>query len=70
MEHYGLPHLKALKGGQGGASLRGGHRGARLIDVAGVGGVPLPYGICVNADVPLEVVTLDYQEWLRSIWIG
>lgn len=78
MTHYALPSLKATHGsiinissktavaGQGGTSGYTASKGAQLALTREWAVELLPYGIRVNAIIPAEVMTPQYQEWVAS----
>lgn len=79
MAHAMLPFLKASKGsivnigskvavtGQGGTSGYAAAKGAILELTADWAAELLPYHIRVNAIVPAEVMTPQYQDWLKRV---
>ncbi|MFZ0661888.1 MAG: SDR family oxidoreductase [Acidobacteriaceae bacterium] len=78
MTHYALPALKAARGaivnissktavtGQGGTSGYAASKGAQLALTREWAVELLPYGIRVNAIVPAEVRTPQYETWLST----
>lgn len=78
MTHYALPALKAARGavvnissktavtGQGGTSGYVAAKAAQLGLTREWASELLPYGIRVNAVVPAEVTTPQYQDWLAK----
>ncbi len=76
--HYALPHLKAARGaivniasktavtGQGNTSGYASAKGAILALTREWAAELLPYGIRVNAIVPAEVTTPQYERWLAT----
>lgn len=78
MAHYAVPALKATRGvilnissktavtGQGGTSGYAASKGAQLALTREWAVELLPYGIRVNAIIPAEVKTPQYQNWLAT----
>lgn len=78
MTHYSLPALKASRGavvnvssktavtGQGGTSGYVAAKGAQLALTREWAVELLPYGIRVNAIIPAEVMTPQYQKWITT----
>lgn len=78
MAHYALPMLKAERGcivnisskvaltGQGGTSGYAAAKGGQLALTREWAAELLPFGIRVNSIVPAEVMTPQYQWWLRT----
>ncbi len=79
MVHYAVPHLKASKGaivnissktaltGQGNTSGYAASKGAQLALTREWAVELAPYGIRVNAIVPSEVMTPQYESWLQTL---
>ncbi|WP_234571576.1 SDR family oxidoreductase [Rhodohalobacter sp. 614A] len=78
LAHYALPHLKKTKGsivnissktaitGQGGTSGYAASKGAQLALTREWAVELAQYGIRVNAVVPAEVMTPQYERWINS----
>lgn len=78
MAHYGLPALKRSRGtilnissktavtGQGGTSGYAASKGGQLALTREWAVELLPYGVRVNALVPAEVATPQYQRWIAT----
>lgn len=78
MAHYALPALKAARGailnissktavtGQGGTSGYAASKGAQLALTREWAVELLPYGVRVNAIIPAEVRTPQYQTWIAT----
>lgn len=78
MTHFALPALKATRGsivnissktavtGQGGTSGYAAAKGAQLALTREWAVDLLPYGIRVNAIIPAEVITPQYQNWITT----
>ncbi|TRX51895.1 SDR family oxidoreductase [Fulvivirga sp. M361] len=76
--HYGMEHLKVTKGaivnissktaltGQGGTSGYAASKGAQLALTREWAVELAPHGIRVNAVVPAEVMTPQYEKWINS----
>lgn len=76
--HYALPHLKQNKGavvnissktaltGQGGTSGYAASKGAQLALTREWAVELAPYSIRVNAVIPAEVMTPQYEKWINS----
>ncbi len=77
--HYAFPHLKEAKGsivnissktaltGQGNTSGYAASKGAQLALTREWAVELAPYGIRVNAVVPSEVMTPQYQNWIKTL---
>ena len=77
--HYALPYLKVSRGsilnissktavtGQGGTSGYAAAKGAQLALTREWAVELAPYGIRVNAIVPAEVMTPQYEKWIRTL---
>jgi L-fucose dehydrogenase len=78
MAHYALPALKEARGaivnissktavtGQGGTSAYAAAKGAQLALTREWAVELLPYGIRVNAVIPSEVMTPQYEQWIAT----
>ncbi|MEQ8472830.1 MAG: SDR family oxidoreductase [Marinoscillum sp.] len=77
--HYAIPYLKETKGsiinvssktaitGQGGTSGYAASKGAQLSLTREWAVELAPYGIRVNAIIPAEVMTPQYQTWVKTL---